>query len=43
MLPVQATATRRGMSGVPCSTLSLFKEDFSQAAVRVVEEATDNK
>ena len=30
------------MSGVPCSTLSPFKEDTSQAAARIVREATED-
>jgi len=28
------------MTKIPCSTLSIFKEDASQAAARIVREAT---
>ena len=31
------------MKGIPCSILVHFKEDASQAAARIVKEATDQK
>ena len=31
------------MKGIPCSTLHHFKEDPSQAAARIVREATEDK
>jgi hypothetical protein len=31
------------LRGIPCSTLHHFKEDPSQAAARIVREATDQK